>query len=364
MTPAALLQSLAQAATTWGPFLLLVLASALVAWLAERFAIRALRRATRSTSTELDDLIVRAVHPALVAAIFVAGVWFGVRYLRTDLPPGFVLWADRLSLALVVFLAALVTSRLAQGLLRYRAARAPRWMPVASLASRVLYVLIYLIAFLVVLDSYGLSITPLLTSLGLAGLAVALALQDTLTNFFAGLWIQTGRHLRVGHFVRVEDAAVEGYVAEIGWRTTKIRTLPNNLVILPNAKLAQSVVTDYHLPEPRMSLLVPISVGYEFDPDRVERILVEEALAAAESTPGLLKDPRPFVRFIPGFGEYALQFTLICQVREFVDQYLAQHEIRKRILARFRREGIRIPYPVRENVHVPPQRPDVAGSAA
>ena len=93
-----------------------------------------------------------------------------------------------------------------------------------------------------------------------------------------------------------------------------------------------------------MSVLIPINVGYNSDPDRIEQILVEEAKNAIGEVPGLLGDPAPFVRFIPGFTDYSLGFTLICQVKEFVDQYLVQHELRKRIFRRFRAEGIQFPF--------------------
>jgi small-conductance mechanosensitive channel len=197
-----------------------------------------------------------------------------------------------------------------------------------------------------ILHALGVSITPLLTALGVGGLAVALALQDTLANLFAGIHILLERSIRVGDFVRLEGGQ-EGYVVDIGWRTTKVRMLPNNIVVIPNSKLAQSVLTNYYLPEPRMSLLIPISVSYGSDPEHVERVLIDETLKAAQEVPGLLKEPAPFVRFIPGFGESSLDFTLICQVKEFVDQYLAQHELRKRIFKRFQAEGIEIPFPHR-----------------
>src|SRR3970282_2807594 len=113
------------------------------------------------------------------------------------------------------------------------------------------------------------------------------------------------------------------------------------------SKLSQSIVTNYYLPEKRMSLSIPIGVSYSSDPEKVEKILVEEAKKAVGEIPGLIKDPEPFVRFIPGFGESSLDFTLICQVREVVDQYLAQHELRKRIFKRFNEEGIEIPFPHR-----------------
>ncbi|MDQ7780507.1 MAG: mechanosensitive ion channel, partial [Planctomycetota bacterium] len=83
------------------------------------------------------------------------------------------------------------------------------------------------------------------------------------------------------------------------------------------------------------------------DPQRVEDVMLEEMAAAVKTVPGLLSEPAPVVRFIPGFGEYSLDFTIVCRVREFVDQYPVQHEVRKRIFARFRKEGIEIPFPVR-----------------
>jgi small-conductance mechanosensitive channel len=132
--------------------------------------------------------------------------------------------------------------------------------------------------------------------------------------------------------------------------------LPNNMVVIPNSKLTQSVITNYYLPEKRMSLLVPVGVRYGTDPELVERILIEETLAAAAEAPGLLTEPPPFVRFIPGFGESSLDFTLICQVAEFTDQYLAQHILRKRIIRRFNAEGIEIPFPQR-TVHLQRDQP-------
>lgn len=123
--------------------------------------------------------------------------------------------------------------------------------------------------------------------------------------------------------------------------------LPNNIIVIPNSKLAQSIVTNYYLPEKRMSLLIPIGVSYSSDPEKVEKILLEEAKKAVGEIPGLLAEPEPLVRFIPGFGESSLDFTLICQVREFYDQFFAQHELRKRIFKRFKEEGIEIPFPHR-----------------
>jgi small-conductance mechanosensitive channel len=219
-------------------------------------------------------------------------------------------------------------------------------LPVTTLTQSLARAAVAAIGILILLDTLHISITPILTALGVGGIAVALALQDTLSNLFAGFYVSLAGQVRPGDYIKL-DGGEEGYVADINWRSTSLRALPNNLIVVPNAKLAQAIVTNFHLPEKRMSLLLPVSVSYDADPDDVERILIEEALAGAPEIPGLLSEPAPFVRFIPGFGASSLDFTLICQVGEFVDQYLVQHELRKRVFKRLRREGIEIPFPIR-----------------
>ena len=157
------------------------------------------------------------------------------------------------------------------------------------------------IGLLVLLDSLGIQITPLLTALGVGGLAVALALQDTLSNLFAGVHLLADRPIRVGDYVRIADA-IEGHVVDVGWRSTRVRMLANNVVIVPNKKVAESIITNYDMPERRMSLVLPVSVGYGSDPDRVEAVLTDVAVIAAREVPGLLAEPEPFVRMNPGFG--------------------------------------------------------------
>ncbi|HEU5320284.1 MAG TPA: mechanosensitive ion channel domain-containing protein [Methylomirabilota bacterium] len=217
---------------------------------------------------------------------------------------------------------------------------------VTGLAQTSVRMAVLIVGFLVLLSSLGIAITPILTALGVGGLAVALALQDSLSNLFAGMHLLADKPIRVGDYVKLSEG-VEGYVLDVGWRSTRLRTLANNVVILPNQKVAQSVITNYDLPESRLSVLIQVGVSYGADPDRVQALLVDEATKAAGRVAGLLADPPPFARLIPGFGESSLDFTLVCHVATFVDQYLVQDELRKRILRRFRAEGVEIPFPVR-----------------
>jgi len=218
--------------------------------------------------------------------------------------------------------------------------------PVTGLAQTAARVTVIVVGVLVLLSVLGIHVTPILTALGVGGLAVALALQDSLANLFAGMHLLADQPIRVGDYVRIADS-IEGHVVDIGWRSTRVRMLQNTIVVVPNKRVAESVVVNYDMPEPRMSLEIPVKVSYASDPDTVERVLVEEAGRAAAEVPGLLAEPTPFARLIPGFGESSLDFSLICQVASFVDQYVVQHELRKRILRRLRAEGIEMPYPTR-----------------
>src|SRR5881397_1151266 len=254
-----------------------------------------------------------------------------------------LLWAAVVALWLAIEVSELPRRITAQLEVAFQVALGGPGTGLAQTASRVT---VLVVGVLVLLSVLGIHITPILTALGVGGLAVALALQDSLANLFAGMHLLADKPIRVGDYVKIADTT-EGYVVDIGWRSTRVRMLQNTVVVVPNKKVAESIITNYDLPEPRLSLAIRVSVGYKSDPDHVERTLVDEATKGAGQIPGLLAHPAPFVRLIPGFGESSLDFTLNVEVASFVDQYVVQHELRKRILRRLRAEGIEIPYPVR-----------------
>jgi small-conductance mechanosensitive channel len=296
------------------------------------------------TTTQLDDLVVSSLRSPSIFWAIALGIYLGVAF--SDLPERYIFYISRTIHVIIILSVTIAASNLSGRIFKSYIRQSNLPLPTTGLAYGLLKAVIIIIGLLIILSVLGISITPLITALGVGGLAVALALQDTLANLFAGIHILVEKSVRVGDFVKLETGQ-EGYVQDISWRTTQVRMLPNNMVVIPNSKLAQSVITNYYLPEKRMSLLIPIGVSYSSDPEQVERILVEEAKKGTADIPGLLADPEPFVRFIPGFGDSSLDFTLICQVKEFVDQYFAQHELRKRIFKRFKAEGIEIPFPHR-----------------
>ena len=324
----------------WGTMLAALVLVAAGAWVLMRIVVRM----TARTKGDFDDRVLAVVHRPF--AFFLGLVAAGAVLVRvaSRLGPAELQWTQRFLAALAIGTAAWVLVGVVRLLLEAAGKKRPRILPATHVGRRLLAVIVYTAAFLMVLQQFGIAITPLLTGLGIAGLAAALALQDTLSNFFAGISIQTGRALQPGHFVRVEDKKLEGYVSEVGWRTTAIRTLAGNTIVIPNAELAQAVITDFYLPAPDLGFGIDVLVNFDADPARVMEILVEEAREVQKANDGVVKDQPPHAR-LAAIEPYALRFNVSIRLKEYVAQYSVQQDLLLRIVARFRREGIRIPYP-------------------
>jgi small-conductance mechanosensitive channel len=324
---------------------LLVLLVSVVIGLAIRQTLKyLLKRWAERTETKIDDVIINAIKNPIIIWFLLAGIYGALTFI--SIPSNILEYVEKGVLALIIFSITLTLANITSGLIKYYGVKLGVTLQVTGLGQFLAKAAIISIGIVILLAELGIEITPLIASLGIGALAVALALQDTLSNIFAGFYILADRPIRIGDYIMVEGAG-EGYVIDIGWRSTKIRTLQNNVVIIPNKKLAESVITNYYLPDKPVAVAINIGVSYREDPERVEKILLEEALKASKEIPGMLDDPAPFVRFLPGPGEYSLNFTIICRAREFTDQYLIRHEMYKRIFKRFREEGIEIPFPVR-----------------
>ncbi|MFH1625075.1 MAG: mechanosensitive ion channel family protein, partial [Pseudomonadota bacterium] len=210
-------------------------------------------------------------------------------------------------------------------------------------------ILIVIIGVLIVLQTLGVSITPIITALGIGGLAVALALQDTLSNLFSGFYILISRQVRVGDYVKL-GTGEEGYVVDITWRNTTLRALPNNIIMVPNSKLASAITTNYNLPEKELSVRVQVGVSYDSDLEHVEKVTIEVAKGVMQDIVGDVISFEPFIRYHT-FADFSINFTVIMRAKEFVDQYSMKHEFVKRLHKRYREEGIEIPFPIR-TVHM------------
>ena len=211
---------------------------------------------------------------------------------------------------------------------------------------RVLPITIYAAGALVAIDSIGISISPILAGLGIGGVAVALAVQPTLSNFFAGTYVVTEGELKEGDFIELEGGP-SGYVEEVGWRSTKIRSRFNNLVIIPNSRIAESIVTNYFSPTPAMNVIVTGGVAYESNLVDVEKYALEEARTVIEESEKAIKGTEPSFGF-SNFGDSNVDFYVFLQAIDRAGTFGLRSELIKRIHDRFNREGIEINYPVRK----------------
>ena len=319
--------------------LVVILAAYLIGRLVARTIIQRLATLAAKTTWKWDELVIDALRrgipiwSVLVGLHVAVGLW--------PLPEPMALTASRVIFVLVWLSVTIVSAGLFGNLIAQYGSQFQHAMPVTSLTQNVTKIIVVILGLLMILNGLGISIAPLLTALGVGGLAVALALQDTLSNLFAGVYLTMARHVRVGDYVKLESGQ-EGYVVDIGWRATKIRMLPNNMVLVPNNKIGQAIITNYNLPSRELAVTVDLGVDYGSDLAKVEQVTVEVAREVMRTVPGGMPSFEPMVRFHT-LGDFSVTFTVVMQAREFVDQFLIKHEFIKQLLPRYREEGILIP---------------------
>jgi small-conductance mechanosensitive channel len=319
----------------------LVLAGYLVGKISQRFATRRLAAMTSRSHWRDKDLIV-------AAAASLAGFWctlFGIQSAVMSIP----LRADvleflrKLIVSGYIISATLVLARIAVGYVHAHAIKVPGVLPSTTIFSNMTRVAVCSLGALVLLQSLGIPITPVLGALGVGGLAVALALQDTLSNLFSGLHLIASRQVRPGDFIQL-DSGEEGYVTDVTWRNTTIREVADNMIIVPNSQLAASRVRNFCQPNTELSVLVEVGVDYSCHLDKVERVTIEVAREVMKEVPGGVPSFEPLVRYHK-FGESSVDFTVTLRAKEFTDQDLIRHEFIKRLHEKYEREGIEIPSP-------------------
>jgi small-conductance mechanosensitive channel len=333
----------------WGIAVGIVVAVWLVGWIAGRVLVGRLARLLHRTPTDLDDLLLAAIRPQIPVLTGLLGIVIGAQWApMADAPRRLVGQGVG---ALLVFSLTLATAAFLGEWVRSKSSRVSEALPATTLTQNLIRIVVIGLGVLVIAGQLGIAITPIVTALGVGSLAVALALQPTLANFFAGVHITLARKIRVGDFVELESGG-QGFVADIGWRSTQIRELPNNLIIVPNSRLAEIVVKNYTLPESEQAALVQVGVSYGSDLREVERVTIDVAQETLREVPGGVKEFQPFIRYHT-FGDSSVNFTVVLRVHDFVDRYLITHEFIKRLHGRYATAGIEIPFPQRVVHHAP-----------
>ncbi len=302
-----------------------------------------LKSLAKKTKWRGDEIIIHAMQGWVILWFLIAGLSIAIP--RVIIDPQALFIVSKILLVITIFSITAVIANIAVGFVDIYSTAIKEAIPRTTILTNITRVFVLLIGILIILNALGISIAPILAGLGIGGLAVALALQDTLSNLFAGLQIIVSKQVKPGDYVKLASGE-DGYVEDITWRNTTIRELSNNLIIIPNAKLAQTIVKNYHLPEKGMAVLMQVGVSYDSDLEKVEKVVIEVAKETLREVPGGIRDFEPFIRYHT-FGESGIQFTVILRVEEFASQFIIKHEFVKRLHKRFKDENIKIPFPIR-----------------
>lgn len=306
---------------------------------------KVIKKVSEKTKTHLDDIFVQSADFPLTLLVLASGGALVERIMplatNNDLTTYFIVGFKAVSVVAVV----LFFDKFLNALIHSYSGKVEILRTSGGAARGFVRVIVIGLGILILMDSFGVSITPVLASLGVGSLAVALALQPTLENFFAGIQLITDKPIKVGHFIKL-DSGEKGYVHKIGWRSTWVRMLPNNVVVIPNKVIVDAKVVNYYYPQKELSVLVQVGVHYESDLEQVERVTIEVGKETLKEVKGGVEDFDPFIRYHT-FDDFSINFSVILRAKEFVDNYLIKHEFIKRLHKRYAQEGITIPYPIR-----------------
>jgi small-conductance mechanosensitive channel len=245
------------------------------------FVIKGLEKMASGTKTTFDDVFLAHLRSPVRLISILVGVFIATKYVQPDLTfLGFKLAS--IFVAATILVAAHLAVRILNSLLGLYASEASKQAKAKAnetmnpFIRKAIAIIIYAIAIIMIFGTFGVEIGPFLAGLGIAGLAVALALQDTLSNVFSGIYMATDKPIRIGDYIEL-DSGVKGFIEDISWRTTRIKNLNSNMVFIPNSKLAQAIITNYNLPEEEISFSVPVSIAFRNDLNKVEKITLNVA---------------------------------------------------------------------------------------
>ena len=320
----------------------------IMGWIFKKFIHHRIKKLTERTEWKGDDVIFEAIESHIVLWFFLVAL----NIASTDIPFLNIVYHNYISkiiISILILSITLAASKIGVGLLNYWAEKQGTNLPSTTIFINLARIVIVSIGVLVILQSLGISITPLLTALGVGGLAVSLALKDTLSDFFAGLHILLSQKVKPGDFVEL-DTGYMGYIQNITWRHTTLMERTNNIVTVPNAKISAAIVKNYDKGDPSFSIRVPVGVSYDSDLDHVIKVTEDVAQSVIKDVDGAKKDSTPVVRCFQ-FGPSSVDLKVYFSGEKYGDQHPIIDEFIRQIHKRFKSENIEIPFPIRTLIH-------------
>ncbi len=319
----------------------ILLASFIIGLLLNKLVRRRIENHLNLAEDSLQYVLIHALRGLPLAWCMGIGLYWMINSIDIAAPIKHLL--SYILFTIIVWTITRVVARSLAGMIDIRTQRSAE-LPKTSLLTNITNIVIYAMGLLIILEYCGISIAPILTALGVGGMAVALGLQETLANIFSGLHLILSKQLRLGDYIRLSSGE-EGKVTDITWRFTTILAGSGNVIVVPNQKIASAILTNFSMPKQSLSVSIPVGVSYSSDLEQVERITLEVAREVMERVDHKM-DKEPAVRFHT-FGDSSIDFNVILHSSEFANQFLLKHEFIKALTKRYRQEGIEIPFPVR-----------------
>lgn len=340
---------------------ILVVGGVLLGLLTEIMVVRRIRMFVARTRFQWDDLILHAIRGLPTVWMSAAGVYLA---LNVGTVVESVAGPVRSVLTVVLIGSVAVAGMRAVGdSIEMLSAGRPDAIKSPTLVVSLARIAVLTLGLFIILQNLGINITPLITALGIGGLAVALALQDTLGNLFAGVQIILSRQVRQGDFVELSSGE-EGWVTDVKGRNTTINTFPDgNLVVVPNSVLSNSIVKNFSFPETALWISVMVGVAYDSDLEHVERVTKEVAKEVVDLVEDGVRGEAVKVLFRE-FGDSSINFEVRLLVTELNLRGRVRSEFIKHLHRRFNQEGIEIPFPIRTVVMKGGKASDMKGEKA
>jgi small-conductance mechanosensitive channel len=331
--------------TIWQKVLpgVIILLSFTIGIIIKKTILKRLGKMTEKSKSHIDDILVKSLSSVILLWFVLLGVFLSTQLV--PLQPKETKILQQLFQALLVFSIFWFLMQLISQFFHVYIEKRQSNIPAASIIKNTIKIFVLSIGLLIILQILGISVTPIITTLGVGGLAVALALQDTLANLFSGFQIIATKRVKPKDYIQL-DSGEEGYVVDINWRDTVLRQLPGNHIIIPNSKLSSAIVTNFYRPKKAMNVLVEVGVDYDSDLEMVEQVTLEVARESLKDVPGGVEKFEAFMRYHT-FADSSINFTVTLRCEEFFDRYLLQHEFIKRLKRRYDAESINIPFPIR-----------------
>ncbi|MBD3209231.1 mechanosensitive ion channel family protein [Candidatus Woesearchaeota archaeon] len=212
---------------------------------------------------------------------------------------------------------------------------------VLPLTKSVTSIVLSIIAVILILQVWQIEIKTMITSLGVIGVILGIAFQQTLINIFGGISLIMDNSFRQGDIIQLEDGEI-GEVMEINLRSTKIKNFDAESIIVPNSQLANKKIVNLAQPTPTVRIKIPIGVAYGSDPVRVKEVLYD----ALKQHPDILKMPKRIVRFVE-FGESSINFELYFYINDYKKMWNIKDEVLISVYKNLYKNGIEIPFPIR-----------------